>query len=1695
MRRRLLRRGGMVLAGLLTGALIAVAVGYVYFRAVTDFEIAETVLRSIDLPADAFELEEMEGDSIAVVSADDVLIRSENGDTVVAAPTARMRLRLSSLAGEGPIVLDEVRLQRPYVNVVQRPDGEVNLARTMVVTAGGQEVRNEEGRPIELRDVRLENARVRAVTPYTPDSAASEPPPGLRLVRMGGTPMRVRWARDIDATLPRVRFGGGEGWAVEIGTLSASLSDPDVRVVNVTGSARQLADGRIAFGINDFRTPSSRLTASGSVALDEDGPRIDVVASAQPLALGDLRWVSPSLPEEGAITGSFEVAGGGSDGRYALAGTDVEVTALDSRVSGFFVAEVGGDRPATFGETNLSLDPIRIETIRSFGFGADLPYTGEIRGSVTSAGIAAGAGELNVDLTANFAPESGDVATSTLFLQGPLTLGEEMEVQLAGVRLAAQPLYLSALRPLVETDPERLRGVLRGAVVVEGSPSDLRIADGSLEYRVGDAQPSALTGLVASFRTEPEMMFDVSARAQPLALGTLAELFPNLPFRTARFAGPVRVAGTMDSFQVDAELAGSAGSITARGVVAPGDPLEFDLSGEVAAFNAEAVLTRSVPVEGPVTGSYAVEGTSQQFAFNVDLLQQGADSAQAGSFALTGSFRAAGDAPALVRVDGDVTNFNLGAVIGRPRLFPSRMTGSVDLSGGGTEPYRFDVDLRGETGVFDVAGYFAAGDVPLYAAEGQISGLDLRQLPGLQMLPSTSLRGDLALEGQGTTLETLAGSLRFNAVGSSIGTSRVERLDLDVAVEGGVLEVRTLEASLAATQVTARGRLGLTRPASGTPLQIRAVSRDLSRLAPLASGITGLPPRLTGSFLLQAELTGSIRAPSVTGAFRGQQLRYEGYRADRLEIDADVDVATGFEQVEGTIQLSGAQLVVPGLSADSLRFAAEGDQDSMAVRMVLSREAGSDVQLAGAVELVGRTPRGVLLDSLELRAGELAWQLSSPAAIRWGGVEGVRIDNFVLESTTDPLARILVDGNLPPDGESDLRAQIRRLDLELVRRLVPDSPDLAGVVDGDFILQGPTGDPELLVQGYGTGIRYEGASLDSLSFNLDYDEGRLTSRGSAWQGAMQVAAVEADVPLTLSISDAIPDFELLRESPLQATLRADSFPIALLTAGGAQVSDGAGTVVGQLDLSGTAENPQLSGYATVREGAVTAPQLGRRFERISGHLILDEQQILVDSLVVWSGGRAEVNGSVRVSDLERPELFLRSSFDAFHAIDNPQIANLTMSGSVRLEGVMPQPVLTGSVRLQEGAIYIPSLDEQVPLEIANVDVGQVGADTAVLAAVGPSVLEQIRISGLDVAVDEGVWLESDEANVQIRGDLVVIRSGPAMQMYGTLEAVRGTYDLPIGPLLREFDVVSGSVRFLGTTDFNPDIDITAEHQVQAGTAGGSGALSVLVHLTGTLQNPSIELTSNTRPPLPESELLSYLVFGQPSFRLQGTGALANQLVVQELVGGLLSRQLGDLGLPCEYFRLRGRPNILNAADPLGATSLECGIQVVEDVFVTFETGVLQSLTGGSSSNVGALLGVSLDWQVNNQVTATLGREPVQSALGTLYFRPSEVPYQFSGDVRGTWEFGRPAESELPVPDLTDLPVESAPPQAPLPENPPEPADSVETEGPLLPGAPVEEEAEDVPDPQAEEGPGGSEEPGSPARGARPEAAPLPGRRE
>src|SRR5206468_6745763 len=132
-----------------------------------------------------------------------------------------------------------------------------------------------------------------------------------------------------------------------------------------------------------------------------------------------------------------------------------------------------------------------------------------------------------------------------------------------------------------------------------------------------------------------------------------------------------------------------------------------------------------------------------------------------------------------------------------------------------------------------------------------------------------------------------------------------------------------------------------------------------------------------------------------------------------------------------------------------------------------------------------------------------------------------------------------------------------------------------------------------------------------------------------------------------------------------------------------------------------------------------------------------------------------------------------------------------------------------------------------------------------------------------------VWLRSSEANVKLGGSLNVTlgpnpQTGEPSQLAleGTLNAVRGTYRLNlVDPFVQPtFDVESGSLRFFGTPDLNPTLDIRAIHTVRQPRQSANGRdVRVRVTISGTLANPQLALDNPDNLPLSESELSSYLV--------------------------------------------------------------------------------------------------------------------------------------------------------------------------------------------------------------------------------------------
>jgi translocation and assembly module TamB len=271
-------------------------------------------------------------------------------------------------------------------------------------------------------------------------------------------------------------------------------------------------------------------------------------------------------------------------------------------------------------------------------------------------------------------------------------------------------------------------------------------------------------------------------------------------------------------------------------------------------------------------------------------------------------------------------------------------------------------------------------------------------------------------------------------------------------------------------------------------------------------------------------------------------------------------------------------------------------------------------------------------------------------------------------------------------------------------------------------------------------------------------------------------------------------------------------------------------------------------------------------------------------------------------------------------------------------------------------------------------------------------LDSIRVQDLRIAIGSDVWLRSAEANIQLDGEAQVSKVGREYQPIGTLQAPRGSYTLRIGPVARDFTVTRGEVRYTGTLD--AQLDIEARHTVRA-VRGDE--IPVIAIIEGTLYNPKLRLESTVRPPIPETDLFSYLITGYPANEATAFGGANVLEVFSSALSSELERTLiQDLGVPVDLIEIR--PGVGTAGSP-SPTQLAAGWQLGRKTFVTFNAGFCPDLSQISTRNLGASIEFrfSREWRLQSAV------EPTYQRCGGAAVIPldSRNRYQIGTDI--IWE--------------------------------------------------------------------------------------------
>ena len=597
---------------------------------------------------------------------------------------------------------------------------------------------------------------------------------------------------------------------------------------------------------------------------------------------------------------------------------------------------------------------------------------------------------------------------------------------------------------------------------------------------------------------------------------------------------------------------------------------------------------------------------------------------------------------------------------------------------------------------------------------------------------------------------------------------------------------------------------------------------------------------------------------------------------------------------------------------------------------------------------------------------------------------------------------IQLAGRVPGASEGSLVIRVLGLDLHDAYGLLQrDTLGVGGDLGIDARVGGTAERPTLRGTMTLDGGKFGDFNAPFLQGVVDYADRRLETDLLLWRSGKNVLDVGATLPLDLALRGAK---QRQVDGPLSVHARGDSVDLGILEALTPAIRQVTGEFSTDVNVTGTWEAPRLAGAVEFRDGAMSLPGLGVRYEGMHGRARFQGDSLVLDNVALKGGdGSLAITGSVRLEDLARPVLNLGFRANDFRAIDVSRFLSLDATGGLQLEGPFFHATLSGNLTANSGVLYFADLVTKRIIDLEDPTIADL-VDTTLLRRENLGgkfqnrFLDSLTITNLGVEMGTDVWLRSAEANIQLSGQVQLSKTRQAYTPSGTLEAVRGSYTLKIGPVTRDFTVERGTVRYFG--DLNAALDIRATHVVRA-VRGEE--IPVIAVITGTLYAPRSPSRARSILRSPRPIWCPTWSPATPPTRRHGWARLGALETGLSYFSSALSSELEraliqDIGIPLDLIEIR--PGVSSRGGVSTLTQLAAGWQLGSKTFLTFNAGFCpENLSQFTYSNLGASLEFrfSREWRLQASVEPTL-----QSCRQDFYTTTN--PYQIGSDIRWEREF-------------------------------------------------------------------------------------------
>lgn len=305
-----------------------------------------------------------------------------------------------------------------------------------------------------------------------------------------------------------------------------------------------------------------------------------------------------------------------------------------------------------------------------------------------------------------------------------------------------------------------------------------------------------------------------------------------------------------------------------------------------------------------------------------------------------------------------------------------------------------------------------------------------------------------------------------------------------------------------------------------------------------------------------------------------------------------------------------------------------------------------------------------------------------------------------------------------------------------------------------------------------------------------------------------------------------------------------------------------------LELAGELDAPVINGEVSLANGLYESRVAGTSFQDISAQVKASGQRLTIEQATATdgSGGTLSLDGHIDWSDAA-----LANPINLTLGAENANIINRYdmegyATGELTLKGDWEQANATGTVDVTPFTLLLDTFlnNEDIPsIEVTEVHAGEQEGDGQRVGQLLPEVALDITL-----VADKQAFLRGYGVDAELKGEIKIAGTATEPEFSGVIKTVRGYYEV----LGKRFDLDEGRVEFQGESIF---LVIPGIYE-RRGT-------EIRAVLSGSVDDLQVQLTSS--PPMPEDEIVSWLLFGKSASNISPFQAIRLANAVAALRGG------------------------------------------------------------------------------------------------------------------------------------------------------------------------------------------------------------------